>query len=131
MKRFKTIVIGTVCAAIILLSFSVIYRVQAAMHSVSWPAVTTYVDGTSVEAGNTVLYSIWYQDSVTSAITQIANKITATSVTFDDSGLVKGRTYNFWAQAFLASGISSDNTVKYAWTFPLVKLSPVGVMTIQ
>jgi hypothetical protein len=104
---------------------------RAATRTMSWGAVTTYIDGSLVEASNTVLYSAWYQDSVTSAITQIANKIPGTTVTFDDSVMVKGRAYSFWVQAIITGGASSDNSVKYAWTLPLVKLSPPGVITIQ
>jgi hypothetical protein len=103
--------------------------VNAQTRTVSWSPVTTYTDGSPIEAGNAVTYSIWRQDSVTLAIVQLANRISAISTTFDDSTLTKGRTYNFWAQAQLVTGASSDNSATYAWVNPTGKSStPAGLV---
>ena len=106
-----------------------IARAQA--RTVSWTAVTTYTDGSAIEAGLTVSYSVWYQDNVTGAITQVANRTSNTSAGFDDAGMVKGRKYDFFGQAFLSNGAASDNSARYAWTRPLGALAPMGGWTIQ
>ena len=104
---------------------------MAATRTVSWGAVTAYTDGSAIEPGNVVTYSIWRQDNVTLAIVQLANRISTTSATFDDSGLVKGRTYGFWAQAQLASGQSSDNSAVYPWLFPQGKAAIPAGLAVQ
>jgi hypothetical protein len=105
--------------------------VRAQTRTVSWSPVDKYTDGSNIEVGNTVTYSVWRQDSVTSAVVQLANRIAATSATFDDSSLVKGRVYNFWAQAQLATGASSDNSAMYAWTLPLGKAATPAGLVVQ
>lgn len=130
-EYFKTIVGILALAAMMAFWPSSDYKAQAATRTVSWTAVTTYTDGTNIEAGNAVSYSIWREDAITGTILQIANKIPGTSTTFDDAGLVKGRQYNFWGAAFLASGPGSDNSVKYAWTSPLGKPATMGTITIN
>jgi hypothetical protein len=104
---------------------------KAQTRTVSWSPVTTYTDGSTIEPGNTVTYSIWRQDGVTLAIVQLANRISSVSTTFDDSTLTKGRTYNFWAQAQLASGASSDNSATYAWVLPLGKAATPAGLAVQ
>lgn len=104
---------------------------RAQTRTVSWDAVTTYTDGSSIEAGNAVTYSVWRQDSVTNAIVQLANRISGTSAPFDDSALTKGRAYKFWAAAFLATGASSDNSAVYSWTLPLGKAATPAGLAVQ
>jgi len=125
MKRFLFLLLAMV------LVLTVVVVAKAQTRTVSWSPVTTYTDGSPVEAGNAVTYSVWRQDSVTSVIVQLANRITATSATFDDASLVKGRVYNFWAQAQLASGASSDNSAVYAWTLPLGKAATPAGLVVQ
>ena len=104
---------------------------RAATRTVSWSAVTTYTDGSAIEAGNAVTYSVWRGDSVTGTVVQLANRVSGLSATFDDTPLVKGRTYNFWAQAHLASGQSSDNSAVFPWLFPQGKASPPAGLAVQ
>jgi hypothetical protein len=105
--------------------------VRAQTRTVSWSPVTTYTDNSLIETGNTITYSIYRQDNVTKTIVQLANRISATSTTFDDSSLVKGRAYNFWAQAHLATGVSSDNSPSYAWTLPLGQAATPAGLVVQ
>lgn len=101
---------------------------QAAPRTCSWTAVTTYTDGSLIEGSNAVMYNVWMQDNVTKTVTQLANQTSAVSVGFNDSGLVKGRAYNFWAQTVLGSGLASDNSAIYVWVTPLGKaLAPTGL----
>ncbi len=105
------------------------YVAFGAARTVRWGPVTMYTDNTLIEAGNAVTYSAWRQDNVTKAITQLADHISATSQGFSDTALVKGRSYNFWVQAHLQTGGSSDNSTIVAWALPLGQAAtPVGVV---
>lgn len=130
MKRKSWILVILVLSIFILVPVAYqIHQAWATARTVSHDAVTTYTDNSLIEAGNTVSYSVWMQDNVTKIITQLADHSLAISHPFNDSGLVKGRVYNFWVGAFLQTGGYSDNTPVYAWTVPLGKASqPAGVV---
>ncbi|MCL5884851.1 MAG: hypothetical protein M1377_05855 [Deltaproteobacteria bacterium] len=117
--------------ALVVIALFGIGIVRAQTRTVSWDPVTTYTDGSPIETGNAVTYSVWRQDSVTNAIVQLANRVSVTSATFDDSSLAKGRAYKFWAAAFLATGASSDNSAVYAWTLPLGKAATPAGLAVQ
>ena len=126
--RWKSVGVYVAVAVVVILLFGIGVS-MATTRTVSWGTVTTYTDGSLIEAGNAVTYSVWRQDAVTSAISQIANRISVTSATFDDATLVKGRVYRFWAATFLATGASSDNSAVYSWTLPLGKAAtPAGLL---
>jgi hypothetical protein len=127
--RWKSVGVYLAIAVGVMLLFGISAR--AATRTVSWQVVTTYTDGSPVEVGNAVTYSVWRQDSATSAVVQLANRVSSTSQTFDDSSLVKGRVYNFWAQAHVATGASSDNSAAYSWTMPQGKSSPPQGLLVQ
>jgi hypothetical protein len=121
----KVLVLLTLFVAVISI---VVARAQT--RTMSWSPVTTYDDGTLIEAGNTVSYSAWRQDNVTKTNVQIANHITATSTTFDDASLVKGRVYNFTAMTHVASGGDSVLSPIYAFRLPLGKASPPAAIQV-
>ena len=104
---------------------------DAGTRTVSHDPVSTYTDNTPIEATKTVSYSVYYQDTVTNVITQIANKVTITSHTFNDNTMVKGRLYNFYGQTWLSTGEFSANSPNYGWAVPLGQPKPMGgwVMT--
>lgn len=93
MKKRILMYVAVCLPLLILLGIGV---VKAQTRTVTHSAVTTYTDGTPIEAGNAVTYSVWMQDNVTKVITQISNRVPGTVHPFNDSGLVKGRAYNFW-----------------------------------
>lgn len=111
-----------VLAAGLLVTFGVVLFpivVGATPRTVSHDAVTTYTDNTLIEGSKTVLYSVWYQDTVTSVITQVVNKVPALSHGFNDNVMVKGRLYNFYGQTWLSTGESSANSPNFGWPVPL------------
>jgi len=128
--KWKTVGVYVGIAACVILLFGIGVSL-ATTRTFSWNAVTTYWDGVPIESGNSVTYSGWRQDNVTGTVTQIANRISQTSMTFDDSSLIKGRTYNFWVGAFLTTGGASDNSAVYAWVMPLGKASPPQGLLVQ
>lgn len=122
MKKVLVLLVGL---ALVLVGVFFTYAVP---RTVSWTAVTTYTDGSLIEGSNAVMYNVWMQDNVSKTITQLANQTSAVSVGFNDSGLVKGRSYNFWAQAVVGTGQASDNSAIYVWKMPDGKAStPTGL----
>jgi len=117
--------VAIVLGAILLLGIGVKIS-QSTTRSVSWTRAL-YTDGSPIEPGNDT-YNIWRQDNVTKTVTQIGNQVVGTSVTFDDSTLVKGRAYGFWGQTVLVTGASSDNSPIYAWVNPTGKASPPALV---
>jgi hypothetical protein len=87
--------------------------------TVSWSAVTQYTDGSTIESSNLpVRYDIRYVDPITLAKTTVATGTTLTSATFNDTYLVRGRTYTFYVTAFLQDGSKSSDSAGYAWSCP-------------
>lgn len=123
--RWRSVGVPTlllVLGVILLLGIGV---VGAQTRTVTWSAVTQYVDNTPIGPEVTVSYSVWRQDNVTKVSYRLADHVAGTSVAFDDSSLIKGRTYNFTAQAhglYVATGLTSDSEMSevYPWTLPLV-----------
>ena len=99
----------------------------AETRTISWNPVTTYTDGTPIEAGKTVSYtSYWTTDPGLGSLTTIATAITATSTTFDPGvqGMTRGGTVYFTAKAVLDTGEESALSPAHAWVVPVVTPSP-------
>ena len=99
----------------------------AETRTISWNPVTTYTDGTPIEAGKTVSYtSYWTADPGLGSLTTIATAITATSTTFDPGvqGMTRGGTVYFTAKAVLDTGEESALSPAHSWVVPVVTPSP-------
>jgi len=99
----------------------------AETRTVSWGPVTTYTDGTPIEAGKTVTYSAyWTTDPGLGSLRVIGTSTTATSTTFDPDvqGMTRGGTVYFTAKAVLSTGEQSALSPGYAWVVPLASSPP-------
>ena len=95
----------------------------AETRTISWNSVTTYTDGTPIEAGKTVRYSAyWTTNPGLGSLTSIATSITATSTTFDPGvqGMTRGGTVYFTAKAVLNTGEESALSPAHSWVVPIV-----------
>ena len=93
----------------------------AETQSISWAAVTTYTDGTPIEAGKTVNYSVyWTTDPGLGSLRTVGTSIATTSKTFDPTvlGMSSGGTVYFTAKAVLNTGDASALSPAYAWVVP-------------
>ena len=95
----------------------------AETRTISWDPVTTYTDGTRIEAGKTVSYtSYWTMDPGLGSLTSIATSITATSTTFDPGvqGMARAGPVHFTAKAVLNTGeesaLSSHTPGSFPWS---------------
>src|SRR3990172_1362310 len=99
--------------------------------TISWDPVTTYTDGTPIEAGKTVTYSAyWTTDPGLGSLHTIGTSLITTSTTFDPTvqGMTRGGTVYFTAKAVLNTGEESALSPAYAWVVPIVT-PPPAVLT--
>src|SRR5659263_497091 len=90
---------------------------SAETRTISWAAVTTYTDGTPIEAGKTVSYTAyWTADPGIGTLHAIGSSIAATSTTFDPDvqGMTRGGTVYFTVKAALSSSEVSALSPGYA-----------------
>ena len=95
----------------------------AETRTISWATVTTYSDGTAIEAGKTVSYSVyWTTDPGLGSLHTIGASLATTSTTFDPDvqGMTRGGTVYFTSKAVLNTGEESPLSPAYAWVVPVV-----------
>ena len=99
----------------------------AESRTISWIPVTTYTDGTPIEAGKTVTYSAyWTTDPGLGSLRTIGTSLATTSTAFDPDvqGMTRGGTVYFTAKAVLNTGEVSALSPGYAWLVPIVTSPP-------
>jgi len=100
--------------------------------TISWGPVTTYTDGTPIEAGKTVTYSAyWTTDPGLGSLRTLGTSFATTSTTFDPDvqGMTRGGTVYFTAKAVLNTGEESALSPAYAWVVPIVTPPPPAVLS--
>jgi len=93
----------------------------AETRTISWSAVTTYTDGTPIEAGKTVSYSVyWTTDPGLASLHSIGTSIAETSTPFDPDvlGMIRGGTVYFTVKTVLSANEISALSPGYAWVVP-------------
>jgi hypothetical protein len=102
----------------------------AETRTISWDPVTTYTDGTQIDAGKTVTYTAyWTTDPGLGSLKTIATSLATTSATFDPDaqGMIRGGTVYFTAKAVLSTGSeTSALSPAYAWVVPLGTRAPAA-----
>ena len=100
---------------------------SAESRTISWNPVTTYTDGTPIEAGKTVSYSaFWTTDPGLGSLRTIGTSLATTSTAFDPDvqGMTRGGAVYFTAKAVLNTGEESALSPGYAWVVPLASTPP-------
>jgi len=99
----------------------------AETRTISWNPVTTYTDGTAIETGKTLSYSVyWTTDPGLGSLRTIGTSLATTSATFDPTaqGMTRGGTVYFTAKAVLNTGEESALSPAYAWVVPMSTAPP-------
>lgn len=96
----------------------------AETRQISWNAVTTYADGSPIEADLAVGYAVyWSADPALpgGALRELVFNQSGTSATFDpdSSGMARGQTIYFTAKSVLSTGAESPMSAAMAWVVPL------------
>jgi hypothetical protein len=105
----------------------------AETRTISWDPVTSYTDGTPIEAGKTVSYSAyWTTDPGLGSLVTIGTSLTTTSKTFDPTvqGMTRGGTVYFTAKSVLNSGEVSSLSPAFAWVVPLATPPPAVLTSV-
>jgi len=102
----------------------------AETRTISWNPVSTYTDGTPIEAGKPILYTVyWTTDGGLSAasLRTIGTSLSTTTTTFDPGvqGMTRGGTIYFTAKVVLNTGEESALSPAYPWVVPVVTPPPV------
>ena len=88
----------------------------AETRTISWDPVTTYTDGTPIEAGSKVNYTVyWTTDPGLGSLHTIGTSLATNSTTFDPDvqGMTRGGTVYFTAKAALSAGGASELSHAY------------------
>jgi hypothetical protein len=101
----------------------------AETRSISWNPVSTYTDGTPIEAGKPILYTVyWTTDAGLSAasLRTFGASLSTTTTTFDPGvlGMTRGGTVYFTAKAVLNTGEESALSPAYPWVVPVITPPP-------
>ena len=106
----------------------------AETRTISWGAVTTYTDGTPIEAGKTVTYTAyWTTDPGLGSLRTIGTSLATTSTTFDPDaqGMTRGGTVYFTVKALLSTGgEASALSPPYPWVVALATPTPAAPKNI-
>jgi hypothetical protein len=106
----------------------------AETRTISWSPVTSYTDGTLIEAEKTVSYSAyWTTDPGLGSLVTIGTSLTTTSTTFDPTGqgMTRGGTVYFTAKSVLNTGEVSSLSPAFAWVVPLVTPPPAVLSSLS
>ncbi len=106
----------------------------AETRTISWSAVATYTDGTPIEAGKTVSYSVyWTTDPGLGSLHTIRTGIATTSTTFDPGTqeMPAGGTVYFTVKTVLSSSEISALSPGYAWIVPSATPPPAVLSSIS
>ena len=101
----------------------------AETRTISWDPVTTYTDGTPIEAGSKVNYTVyWTTDPGLGSLHTIGTSLATNSTTFDPDvqGMTRGGTVYFTAKAALSAGGASELSHAYAWVVAPATRAPAA-----
>ena len=105
----------------------------AETQTISWDPVTTYTDGTQIDAGKTITYSAyWTTDPGLGSLHTIGASLATVSTTFDPDaqGMTGGGTVYFTAKAVADTGEESALSPAYAWVVPLSTSPTAGLSSL-
>jgi hypothetical protein len=93
--------------------------IAAQAETLSWGAVTTYTDGTSIGSTTVTYQAYWSTSSGTNGLTALGSSTTSTSVAFniDTAGMPRGQTIYFRCRATVA-GVNSAYSASLSWAVP-------------
>ena len=91
----------------------------AQAETLSWNAVTTYTDGTTITGATVTYQAFWSTSSGTSGLNPLGSSSTSTSRTFDidTESMPRGTTIYFRSRATV-DGVNSAYSAAFQWAVP-------------
>lgn len=111
---------------IFLLLFVLRLDAQALQANLSWSAVTTFSDGTSIPSGTTVNYDVYRATQASLANAIKLNGAPITTTTFSDLLISTGNTYYYFVRSYINSALPSSNS-NVVIVITLVPSAPTGL----
>ena len=114
MKRNTIITMG-----LVFLMFIAATAVTAQAETLSWNAVTTYTDGTSIGSATVTYRAYWSTNSNLTNLDTLGSSTTSTSKNFsvDSEGMPRGSTVYFTTKATVG-GVDSALSSSLSWNVP-------------
>ncbi len=110
----------------------VICAAGARAETLSWNAVTTYTDGSSIGSATVSYTAVWSTSSSLTSPTTVASGTSSTSATFNvgTAGMPRGSTIYFGVKATIG-GVDSAYSSALSWTVPNLTPSSPGNLRVQ
>jgi len=110
----------------------VVFSVAAQAETLSWSAVTTYTDGSSVGSAAVTYTAVWSTSSNLGSPTALASSISGTSTAFNvtTAGMPRGSTVYFGARATVG-GVDSALSTPLSWLVPSISPSSPANLRLQ
>jgi len=126
MKKSRVVLLACLVSALALPGLS-----KAETRTITWSAVTTYVDGTPIESDRYITYNIyWTSDAGLSAdsLRPLVSSTRQTTATFDPDlvGMARGTTVYVTGETVLSTGEKSSLTPTYLWAVPTLSEQFIG-----
>ena len=104
----------------------------ARAETLSWNAVTTYTDGSSIGSATVTYTAIWSTSSSLTSPTALASGTSSTSATFSigTAGMPRGSTIYFGVKSTVA-GVDSAYSTALSWNVPNLTPSSPGNLRVQ
>jgi hypothetical protein len=111
---------------------TVVFSFTAQAETLSWNAVTTYTDGSSIGAVTVTYTAVWSTSSSLGSPTMLASSISGTSTIFNvtTAGMPRGSTIYFAAKATVG-GVDSSLSTPLSWRVPSVSPSSPANLRLQ
>ena len=125
--KAKRIILSLALATII-----VVCAAGAYAETLSWNAVTTYTDGSSIGTATVTYTAVWSTSSSLTSPTTLVSGTSSTSATFSigTAGMPRGSTIYFGVKATVA-GVDSAYSTALSWSVPSLTPSSPGNLRVQ
>jgi hypothetical protein len=114
-----------VLSVALILAFATLSPVPAPAQTLSWDAVTTFIDGSAVGSAPVTYTAVWSTSANLASPATLAASIATTSTTFsiDTAGMPRGGTVYFGVKATV-NGVASTYSSALPWSVPAVASTP-------
>lgn len=122
----------SVIMSLVLVPVIMLYAMGAQAETLSWNAVTTYTDGSSIGTTPVTYTAVWSTSSSLTTPTTLASGTSSLSTTFSigTAGMPRGSTIYFGVKSTVG-GVDSAYSTALSWAVPTLAPSSPGNLRIQ
>ncbi len=122
----------SVIMSLVLVPVIMLYAIAAQAETLSWNAVTTYTDGSSIGTTPVTYTAVWSTSSSLTTPTTLASATSSTSTAFNigTAGMPRGSTIYFGVKSTVG-GVDSAYSTALSWLVPALAPSSPGNLRVQ